>query len=66
MGCYGSTKAQTPTIDKLVNEGIRVTDFHSNGVVYSPTRASLYETSPEQFFQSQGNSYNGRFQIITI
>ena len=31
----------TPNIDKLENEGIILTDFHSNGSVCSPTRAAL-------------------------
>ena len=39
--CYGSERFKTPNIDALAAEGIRFTDFHSNGAVCSPTRAAL-------------------------
>jgi arylsulfatase A-like enzyme len=41
LGCYGSTKHRTPHLDRLAAEGLRFTDFHSNGAVCSPTRAAL-------------------------
>lgn len=41
LSCYGSTIVNTPNIDKLAAEGMRFTDFHSNGPVCSPTRAAL-------------------------
>lgn len=41
LGCYGGTAAQTPCIDRLAAEGMRLTDFHSSGAVCSPTRAGL-------------------------
>ena len=41
ISCYGNTMINTPNIDKLASEGIRFTDFHSNGTVCSPTRAAL-------------------------
>ncbi len=41
LSCYGNSNIKTPNIDKLAAEGIRFTDFHSNGVVCSPTRAAL-------------------------
>ncbi len=41
LACYGHKKHQTPNIDRLSREGIKFLDFHSNGVVCSPTRASL-------------------------
>jgi arylsulfatase A len=40
-GCFGSETIKTPNIDALGREGIRFTDFHSNGAVCSPTRAAL-------------------------
>jgi len=41
LGCYGNTVIKTPTIDRLAASGFRFTDYHSNGAVCSPTRASL-------------------------
>lgn len=41
ISCYGNTYINTPNIDRLAMEGIRFTDFHSNGAVCSPTRAAL-------------------------
>ncbi len=40
LGCYGGS-LPTPNIDALAREGLRFTDFHSNGAVCSPTRAAL-------------------------
>jgi arylsulfatase A-like enzyme len=39
-GTYGSW-IETPHLDKLAAEGLRLTDFHSSGNVCSPTRAGL-------------------------
>jgi arylsulfatase A len=41
LGCYGSRSIKTPNIDALAREGMRFTDYHSNGAVCSPTRAAL-------------------------
>lgn len=41
LSCYGSTTISTPHIDALAENGMRFTDFHSNGAVCSPTRAAL-------------------------
>lgn len=41
IGCFGNEKIQTPFLDKLASEGLKFTDFHSNGAVCSPTRAAL-------------------------
>lgn len=39
---FGRTEGRvTPQLDKLAMEGMRLTDFHSNGPVCSPTRAAL-------------------------
>lgn len=37
----GCKTISTPNIDRLATEGIRFTDFHSNGALSSPTRAAL-------------------------
>ncbi|MEP3837804.1 MAG: sulfatase-like hydrolase/transferase [Algibacter sp.] len=41
LSSYGSTKINTPNIDKLASQGVKFLDFHSNGPVCSPTRAAL-------------------------
>lgn len=41
LSCYGNTTIQTPNLDLLAASGVKFTDFHSNGTVCSPTRASL-------------------------
>jgi len=41
LSCYGSKIINTPNIDALAAGGLRFTDFHSNGPMCSPTRASL-------------------------
>ncbi|MBW3597335.1 MAG: sulfatase-like hydrolase/transferase [Planctomycetes bacterium] len=41
LGCYGNERIETPQLDRLAAEGMRLTDFHSSGAVCSPTRAGL-------------------------
>ena len=41
LSIYGNKTIQTPNIDMLGNNGLLLTDFHSNGTVCSPTRAAL-------------------------
>ena len=41
LGCYGSGEMKTPHLDALARNGLRFTDYHSNGSVCSPTRAAL-------------------------
>ena len=41
LGCYGNNEIQTPNLDYMAAQGIRFTDFHSNGAVCTPTRAAL-------------------------
>ncbi len=41
VGCYGATKAKTPNIDRLANEGRRFTDAHSASAVCTPSRYAL-------------------------
>jgi arylsulfatase A-like enzyme/dienelactone hydrolase len=39
--CFDNQNFETPEIDRLAADGIKLTDFHSNGSVCSPTRAAL-------------------------
>ena len=41
LSSYGATDVETPNIDSLGRDGIRLTDFYANGVLCTPTRAGL-------------------------
>ena len=41
LGCQGSTFYETPNIDRLANEGMRLTNAYANCPVCSPSRAAL-------------------------
>ncbi|TWT51709.1 Arylsulfatase [Thalassoglobus neptunius] len=41
VSCFGNPLFETPEIDRLAAEGMRLVDFHSSGTVCSPTRAGL-------------------------
>lgn len=54
FGCYGNREHNTPNIDRLADEGILLTDFHTNGVVSSPTRAALMTGRYQQYTGIEG------------
>lgn len=41
LGCYGNTQVQTPHIDRLAAEGIRLTDFYVTAPACTPSRSGL-------------------------
>ncbi len=41
LGSYGGPDISTPVLDLMAREGVRFTDFYSNGPTCSPTRAGL-------------------------
>jgi len=41
LSCQGAKDLYTPNIDRIMNQGIRFTDFHANSTVSSPSRAAL-------------------------
>jgi len=41
LGCYGARDIQTPNLDRLAQQGVRLTDFYANGPVCTPTRCGL-------------------------
>ena len=53
-GCYGNKVNQTPNIDFLAKKGAKFTDFHTNGVVSSPTRAALLTGRYQQYSGIEG------------
>ncbi len=41
LGCYGAPDAKTPVLDKLAGEGVRFTQFYSNGAECTPARTAF-------------------------
>ncbi len=41
LGCYGSSTAKTPHLDRLANEGVRLTNFYVTWPACTPSRASI-------------------------
>ncbi len=50
VGCYGSTLNRTPHLDRLAANGLKFTDFHSNGPMCTPTRVALLTGCYQQRF----------------
>lgn len=53
LGVYGSALNQTPHLDRLARQGLRFTDFHSNGPMCTPTRAALLTGRYQHRFGAQ-------------
>ena len=51
LASYGGTDIRTPNIDRLVREGVRLTDFYANGATCTPTRAGLITGRYQQRFE---------------
>ena len=62
IGCYGNDEIRTPALDKLAAEGLKFTDFHSNGAVCSPTRAALLTGRYQQRSGLEGVIYANPMQ----
>ncbi|MCB9841009.1 MAG: arylsulfatase [Phycisphaeraceae bacterium] len=41
LGCYGQERIQTPSIDRLADEGLRLTRFYSASTVCAPARCAI-------------------------
>ncbi len=41
LGCYGHPSIKTPALDRLAEEGIRLTSFYSGATVCTPSRMAL-------------------------
>lgn len=57
ISCFGSDFINTPVLDNLAMEGMRFTDYHSNGAVCSPTRAALMTGNYQQRAGLEGVIY---------
>ncbi len=56
IAAYGSERNRTPHLDRMAAEGLRFTDFHSNGPMCTPTRAALLTGLYPQRFGEQFES----------
>jgi arylsulfatase A-like enzyme len=45
LSCYGSTRIETPHIDQLADEGLKLTGFYAGNPVCSPSRMALLSGS---------------------
>ncbi len=41
LGCYGNAEIQTPHLDQLASEGVRLTNFYVTAPICTPSRSSL-------------------------
>ncbi len=57
ISCFGSDYIQTPVLDKMASEGMKFTDYHSNGAVCTPTRAALMTGNYQQRAGLEGVIY---------
>ena len=68
VGCFGSTVHRTPNVDRMADEGMRLTSFYSTSGVCTPSRASLMTgrpvvASPRAFWDDESWFLNG-FQAL--
>jgi arylsulfatase A len=42
LGCYGCKDIQTPNIDRLARQGVRLTQFYASAPECTPTRTALF------------------------
>ena len=60
IAAYGSVRNATPHLDRMASEGLRFSDFHSNGPMCTPTRAALLTgLYPQRFGQQFESALSG-------
>ncbi len=70
LGCYGSPQINTPVVDKMATEGLRLTDFYQSSSVSSASRAGLltgrFNTRngvPNVYFPTEGGMPSSEITI---
>ena len=62
-GAWGG-RAATPHLDRLAREGLRFSDFHANGAMCTPTRASLLTGRyPQRMGFERAHATRGRDEL---
>ena len=54
LGCYGSPLIQTPSIDRMAKDGLKLTDFYVSASVSSASRAASWNTAVMRETYSSG------------
>ncbi len=57
ISCYGNKIISTPVLDNMAAEGIKFTNYYSNGAVCTPTRAALLTGNYQQRAGLEGVIY---------
>jgi len=57
IGCFGNTDIKTPFLDRMASEGLKFTNYYSNGAVSTPTRISLMTGNYQQRAGLEGVIY---------
>ena len=58
LSCYGATHVNTPNIDRMAEEGIRLTSFYVAGPLSSPSRSALMTGSyPKRIGLAEGSRF---------
>ena len=66
VSCYGATKIDTPNIDALAREGMKLTDAHSAASLCSPSRYGLMTGYSPWRLHRKGNGYRLSRDRLTI
>jgi arylsulfatase A len=61
IGAFGQKKIKTPHLDKMAQQGIRLTDHYAGSTVCAPSRASLVTGKQPGTVQIRGNFALGTF-----
>jgi len=68
LGCYGQKVIQTPVLDKMAKDGIRLTNFYAGNAVCSPSRAVLMTgvNSSNNTIRGNNGLYGERFDRVPL